>query len=108
MRIGLLLFPGLTQLDLTGPLEVFNRMPGAEVALIWKSLEPVASDRGMKILPSHTFETASKLDLICVPGGPGQIDLMSNDETLHYLRQIAVKCEWVTSVCTGSLVLAAA
>ncbi|WP_158964527.1 DJ-1/PfpI family protein [Chachezhania sediminis] len=108
MKFGLLLFPNLTQLDLTGPLEVFSRMNGVETALIWKTLDPVSSDRGMRILPTHTFEEAGKLDLVCVPGGPGQIELMSDQETLDYLRGVARDCKWVTSVCTGSLVLGAA
>ena len=108
MKFGLLLFPNLTQLDLTGPLEVFSRMSGVETVLIWKTLEPVSSDRGMRMLPTHTFQTAQDLDLICVPGGPGQIELMDDYETLDYLRQVAAGCQWVTSVCTGSLVLAAA
>lgn len=108
MKFGLLLFPKLTQLDLTGPLEVFGRMPGVETLLIWKSLEPVPSDRGICIVPTHTYETAQELDLICVPGGPGQIDLMDDQETLNYLRRVEKSCQWITSVCTGSLVLAAA
>nr|WP_321508755.1 DJ-1/PfpI family protein [uncultured Celeribacter sp.] len=108
MKFGLLLFPDLTQLDLTGPLEVFNRIDGVETALIWKTLEPVSSDRGIRILPTHTFEQALDLDLICVPGGPGQIDLMADQGTLDYLRRVAKDCKWITSVCTGSLVLAAA
>lgn len=108
MQIGLLLFPNLTQLDLTGPLEVFTRMPDSAVSLVWKTLDPVTADRGLRMLPSHTFETAPQLDLICVPGGPGQIELMSDVETLGYLRKVAGDCKWVTSVCTGSLVLAAA
>lgn len=108
MKFGLLLFPNLTQLDLTGPFEVFSRMRGVETALIWKSLDPVPSDRGMSIIPTHTFDTAQDLDLICVPGGPGQIALMGDDETLDYLRRVAAGCAWVTSVCTGSLILAAA
>ncbi|SFZ86414.1 cyclohexyl-isocyanide hydratase [Devosia enhydra] len=103
-----MLFPRLTQLDLTAPLEVFGRMAGVEISLIWKTLDPVASDRGLRLLPTHTFEAAPALDLICVPGGPGQIDLMDDAETLAFLRAMAPKCRWVTSVCTGSLVLAAA
>lgn len=106
--IGLLLFPKLTQLDLTGPYEVFCRAPGATVHLIWKTLEPVASDRGLAILPTVTFATCPPLDLICVPGGPGQIDLMDDEETLGFLRRVAGEAKLVTSVCTGSLVLGAA
>lgn len=108
MHVGLVLFPKLTQLDLTGPAEVFYRMPGAEVHLLWKTTEPVSSDRGMSILPTMRFEDCGSLDLVCVPGGPGQIDLMQDDETLGFLRKVAPTCKLVTSVCTGSLVLGAA
>ncbi|MEM9765508.1 MAG: DJ-1/PfpI family protein [Pseudomonadota bacterium] len=108
MQIGLLLFPRLTQLDLTGPLEVFSRIPNVEVQLVWKSHDVVAADRGMRILPTHTFADTTTLDVICVPGGPGQIDLMNDEAVLQYVRDAAAKCRWITSVCTGSLVLAAA
>lgn len=108
LSIGLLLFPKVTQLDLTGPFEVFARAPGARVHLIWKSLDPVVSERGLAILPTTTFATCPHLDLICVPGGPGQVDLMEDDETLDFLCKVAGEVELVTSVCTGSLVLGAA
>ncbi|WP_118133862.1 DJ-1/PfpI family protein [Oceanicella sp. SM1341] len=108
IRIGLLLFPDLTQLDLTGPLEVFSRMPGAEVSLLWKTLEPVRSDRGLGLLPDMRLADCEALDILCVPGGPGQIALMEDAEVLGALRRLAPGCRLVTSVCTGSLVLAAA
>ncbi|HEX6958488.1 MAG TPA: DJ-1/PfpI family protein [Ferrovibrio sp.] len=108
MQIGLLLFPALTQLDLTGPYEVFARLPGADVHLVWKTLEPVHCDRGMAILPSTTFAEAPQFDVICVPGGPGQIALMEDRETLDFLRRQAGRAKWITSVCTGALVLGAA
>ena len=108
MQIGLLLFPKLTQLDLTGPFEVFARMPGATVHLVWKTLDPVTCDRGLRLLPSMTFAGCPQLDVICVPGGPGQIDLMEDDESLDFLRRQAAGAQWVTSVCTGALVLGAA
>lgn len=108
LQIGLLLFPDVTQLDLTGPWEVFARTPGVECHLIWKDLQPVRSDRGLSILPTTTFADCPPLDVICVPGGPGQIALMSDDVTLNFLRQQAEHAKWVTSVCTGSLVLGAA
>ncbi|KAK9356783.1 class I glutamine amidotransferase-like protein [Lipomyces doorenjongii] len=107
-RIGLVLFPRLTQLDLTGPVEVFGRMPEVEIVLLWKTLYPVPSDRGMSILPTATFEDCDRLDVICVPGGPGQVELMEDEDTLQFLRRIAPTCKFVTSVCTGSLVLGAA
>ncbi len=107
--IGFLLFPKLTQLDLTGPLEVFSRVPGWQVELIWKTLDPVPSDRGgLRLLPTTIFEECPSLDVLCVPGGPGQIELMDDEETLAFLRRVAVGCRLVTSVCTGSLVLGAA
>jgi len=108
ISVGLLLFPRLTQLDLTGPFEVFSRTPGVTVHLIWKSLDPVTSDSGMSITPTATFADAPPLDIICVPGGPGVAELMEDDETLAFLRQCAENADYVTSVCTGSLVLGAA
>jgi len=108
LQIGLLLFPDVTQLDLTGPWEVFARTPGVECHLVWKDLQPVRSDRGLSILPTTTFDACPPLDVICVPGGPGQIALMSDDITLNFLRQQADQAQWITSVCTGSLVLGAA
>ena len=106
--IGLLLFPALTQLDLTGPYEVFARAPNTQVHLIWKSLDLVISDRGMAIQPTTTFSACPKLDVICVPGGPGQIDLMEDDAVLSFIRRQSQQAKLVTSVCTGSLVLGAA
>ncbi len=107
LQIGLLLFPDVTKLDLTGPWEVFARTPSVECHLIWKDRQPVRSDRGLSILPTTTFDDCPLLDVICVPGGPGQIALMSDEETLNFLRRQAEQAQWVTSVCTGSLVLGA-
>ncbi|OAE48241.1 DJ-1/PfpI family protein [Agrobacterium tumefaciens] len=106
--IGFLLFPQLTQLDLTGPFEVFARAPDTHVYLISKDLQPVTSDANLSLLPNVTFETCPRLDVICVPGGPGQIDLMEDEDTLGFLRHVAEHARLVTSVCTGSLVLGAA
>jgi cyclohexyl-isocyanide hydratase len=106
--IGFLLFPGLTQLDLTGPFEVFARLPGAKIHLLWKDLDPVRTDRGLSILPTVRLDDAPALDLLCVPGGPGQIELMDDRQVLGFLRHAAEGCRYVTSVCTGSLLLGAA
>lgn len=106
--IGLLLFPALTQLDLTGPFEVFARAPDTKVHLIWKNLDPVVSDRGMAIQPTTTFDACPALDIICIPGGPGQINLMEDEEVLSFIRAKSKQAKLVTSVCTGSLVLGAA
>jgi len=108
LRFGLLLFPDVTQLDMTGPAEVFAGVPGSELHLIWKTRDPVATGKGWKIVPTTTFADCPKLDVICVPGGTGQIALMNDHETLDFLREQAKTARYVTSVCTGSLVLAAA
>jgi cyclohexyl-isocyanide hydratase len=104
----MLLFPNLTQLDLTGPLEVFSRMPGTTVHLLWKTLDAVSSDAGLVMLPTCRLADCPALDLICVPGGPGIAAMMEDAEVLGFLRLQAGGCRYVTSVCTGSLVLGAA
>ncbi len=108
IRIGLVLFSDLTQLDLTGLAEVFGLLPGAEMLLPWKTLDPVRSNRGLRLLPTTTFVDCPELDMICVPGRPGQAEPMEDEETSRFLRRIAPKCRLVTSVCTGSLILGAA
>jgi len=107
-QIGLVLFPGLTQLDLTGPFEAFARVPGAKVHLLWKRVEPVTSDTGMTIMPTTSFADCPDLDVICVPGGPGMNDLLNDEEVLAFLRKQGAKARYVTSVCTGALVLGSA
>ncbi len=106
--IGMLMFPDMTQLDMTGPYEVFAAVPGVKIHLIWKSMDPVRTDRGLVMLPNATFADCPKLDLICVPGGPGTGALMEDPAVLAFLKQQASTCRYVTSVCTGSLVLGAA
>jgi cyclohexyl-isocyanide hydratase len=107
-RIGLLLFPDITQLDMTGPYEVFTKFPDAEVRLVWKTLDPVKAGGGMQITPDTTFADCPQLDLVCVPGGAGMNPLMEDAETLAFLRRQAAGARYVTSVCTGALVLGAA
>jgi cyclohexyl-isocyanide hydratase len=108
LQIGLLIFPKVTQLDLTGPLQVFSSIPGAKVHLIWKRIEPVATDSVMVLTPTTTFADCPQLDVICVPGGFGTDDMVDDEEMLAFLRKQAVAAKYVTSVCTGSLVLGAA
>jgi cyclohexyl-isocyanide hydratase len=105
MHVGLLLYPGLTQLDLTGPFEVFHRLPDTQVHLVWKTLEPVRADSKLSILPTTTFDDCPLLDLLMVPGGPGQEALMTDAATLDFVRRQGAQARWVTSVCTGALVL---
>ena len=108
LQIGFLVFPQITQLDFTGPLQVFSRVPGATVHLIWKRFEPVPSDTVLTIIPTQTMAESPQLDVICVPGGYGTDDLMVDDEVLDFLRRQAAGAKYITSVCTGSTVLAAA
>ena len=108
VRIGLLLFPRMTQLDLTGPYEVFAKVPGAEVLLLWKTLQPVEAETGLRMLPHATLHDCPPLDVLCVPGGPGVSALMEDAEVLDWLRAQGRQARYVTSVCTGALVLAAA
>lgn len=108
LDIGILLYPNVTQLDATGPAQVLSRVPGAKLHMIWKALDPVPTDAGFSIVPTTTFADCPKLDVICVPGGGGQVALMTDPETLDFLRKQATTARYVTSVCTGSLVLGAA
>jgi cyclohexyl-isocyanide hydratase len=98
----------LTQLDLTGPHEVLHSIPGAQVHLVWKSLEPVMADSNLAILPTATLAGCPALDVLFVPGGQGQMALMRDEEILGFLRAQGRSARYVTSVCTGALLLGAA
>jgi cyclohexyl-isocyanide hydratase len=108
IQIGILLYPNVTQLDATGPAQVLSRVPGAKMHMIWKTRDPVPTDAGFSIVPTTTFADCPQLDVICVPGGGGQVEVMVDAEALEFLRKQAVKARYVTSVCTGSLILGAA
>ncbi len=107
-KVVMLLFPNLTQLDLTGPHEVFKRVRGIDVITVWKDLQSVRSATGLTLVPDQTLAECRQADLLCVPGGPGHLDLMNDSETLDWLREVAGGAQFVTSVCTGALVLGAA
>jgi cyclohexyl-isocyanide hydratase len=108
IQIGMLLYPALTQLDLTGPFEVFSRLPQTSIHLLWKTKDPVWSDSGMALLPTMTLLECPRLDVLFVPGGRGQVPLMDDAEVLGFLSRQGEAARYVTSVCTGSLLLAAA
>lgn len=107
MKIGFLLYPHLTQLDLTGPAQVFAAS-GAELYYVWKDLAPVRTDATFDMLPNATFESCPPVDLLCVPGGPGQARVMDDKDVLEWLARQGRQAQWVTSVCSGSLLLGAA
>ena len=106
--IGMILFPGLTQLDLTGPYEVFTRVPGAKVLLVAETKDAIKADCGLAFTSDYSFEEAPQLDILCVPGGKGVFDAMQNAKLIQFLQQQGEHAKYVTSVCTGALILAAA
>ena len=118
--VGFVLFPGITQLDFTGPFEVLSRLatppaPGVEsrfkdarTHLVAKSMDPVASDRGLAVLPTRTFADCPPLDLICVPGGAGVVEAIGDAETVAFVHEQGGRARYVTSVCTGAFLLGAA
>ncbi|HDR9586101.1 TPA: DJ-1/PfpI family protein [Burkholderia stabilis] len=108
LHIGFLVFPGVQQLDLTGPHDVLASLPGATVHLVWKSRDPVASSSGLALTPTCTFADCPPLDVICIPGGIGINDQLLDAETIAFVQQHATTARYVTSVCTGALLLGVA
>jgi cyclohexyl-isocyanide hydratase len=108
LQIGLLVFPKLTQLDLTGPFEALARVPNADVHLVARTTDPVRSDVGLTLVPSADFQDCPQLDVICAPGGPGVNEAILDEELLDFLRAQARQARLVTSVCSGALILGAA
>lgn len=106
--IGFLLFPNVQQLDLTGPYDVLYPLPDSTLHLVSKTLEPVTSSSGMRILPSTTFDTCPPLDILIVPGGIGINDLILDREAVAFVRRTALQATYIGSVCTGSLLLGVA
>ncbi|RLP76237.1 DJ-1/PfpI family protein [Xanthobacter tagetidis] len=108
LEIGLLFFPGMTQLDVTGPFEVLARLPGARIHLLWKSLDPITSDVGLTLMPTTPFAECPTLDVLCVGGGPGQMALMDDPEVMAFVADAGARARYVTSVCAGCFILAGA
>ncbi|HXT37771.1 MAG TPA: DJ-1/PfpI family protein [Chloroflexota bacterium] len=108
LSIGLVLYPGFTQLDLSGPYEVFSRLPETDVHLIAETAGAIASEKGLAIVADTTFDSAPPLDVLCVPGGPGQLAMMEHAPLIHFLQERGPAARYVTAVCTGALLLGAA
>ncbi|MBX7482153.1 DJ-1/PfpI family protein [Qipengyuania qiaonensis] len=106
-RIGFLLYPHVTQLDLTGPAQFLSRMSDATIHLVWKDRAPVPTDAGFSILPTDDLATCPQLDMICMPGGAGQVPLMGDSAILDWIARQGGQAQYVTSVCSGSLLLGA-
>jgi cyclohexyl-isocyanide hydratase len=107
-NIGFVLFPNVTQLDLTGPLQVLHRLPESKVYIVAKTREPVPSDCGLSLVPTTTFADCPALDLICVPGGAGVSGAIADKATVEFVRRQSAAAKYVTSVCTGAFVLGVA
>ena len=108
MLVNMILLRGATQLDLTGPYEVLARLPGARIELVAESLEPVATDKGLAIVPTTTREAAEQADLLVVPGGPGVDEAILDSGWVAFTAEQGRAARWVFGVCTGSLLLGAA
>ncbi len=108
LHIAFLLFPNVTQLDLTGPAQVLSRLGNARLDLVWKTLDLVPTDAGFSILPTATFADVPHADVLCVPGGFGTNAVIADDAAMAWVRTVGTDATWVTSVCTGSLILGAA
>jgi cyclohexyl-isocyanide hydratase len=119
-NVGFVIFPGITQLDFTGPFEVLSRLgtppslsapskfPHSRTHVVAKTMLPVSSDRGLGIMPTCTFDSCPPLDLICLPGGPGVVEALADVETVDFIRRQGGHAQYVTSVCMGAFLLGAA
>ena len=108
ISIAFLVYPDLTQLDFTGPAQILSRLGNARLDFVWKNRDPLPTDAGFSILPTATFDEAGVTDILCVPGGISCVEVMEDEEALAWVRHVGEDAQWVTSVCTGSLILGAA
>jgi len=108
LNIGAIIYPRLDQIDFTGPFEVLSQLPDSTFHIAWKETGPVRDCRGLRLCAEKTLAEVPPLDLLIVPGGPGQEDLMDDEVVLDFLRRQAASAEVVFSVCTGALLLGAA
>ena len=105
LQVVFLLFPGITQLDFTAPAQALCRMPGASLAGAAANLDPIATDSGFSIVPTHDFASCPQADILCVPGGHGVTEALGDAATIAFIARQAAQAQWVTSVCTGAFLL---
>jgi cyclohexyl-isocyanide hydratase len=108
LQIGAIIFPRIDQFDFTGPFEVLSRIPNATLHIAWKDISPVGDVKGLLLTPEKTLVEVPPLDVLVVPGGAGQLELMEDETVLSFIREQARKATLVFSVCTGALTVAAA
>lgn len=109
LQIGFLIYPDVVQLDVMGAYQIFAFPPNTQVHLVGKTLSPITSNEGLTLVPTTTLSDCPPLDVICVPGGGmGQVEVMQDQEILYFLQRQSQTARYINSVCTGSLILAAA
>ena len=105
---GFFVYPGVTALDFIGPAQVISQVPGAQILLISQLQRTISTDAGCELIATHTFNDCPDLDVLCIPGGPGQAATMRDQQVLDFVKDKGNSAKFVTSVCTGSLLLAKA
>ncbi|MEM9617355.1 MAG: DJ-1/PfpI family protein [Pseudomonadota bacterium] len=108
LNVVFVLFPNVTQLDFTGPLQVLSRLPGASVHLAAQTLEPIPTDAVLTLNPTSTFADCPPADVLCIPGGFGVDEAILAPELMAFVKREGARARYVTSVCTGAFVLGAA
>jgi cyclohexyl-isocyanide hydratase len=108
IKIGSILFPGLDQIDLTGPFEVLSAIPNSTLSVIAATTSPIKDIHGLQLVADKTFDQVEHLDVLHVPGGPGQQAFMDDEQLLSFIRKHAASASYVFSVCTGALLCGAA
>lgn len=108
ITVAIPIFADVTQLDFTGPAQVLSRMGNTRIMLVAATRDPVRTDSGFDALPTHTLDEVTEATILCVPGGMGVTAALEDQRLLDWTRRIAGGAEWVTAVCTGSLLLGAA
>jgi cyclohexyl-isocyanide hydratase len=108
-RIAMVVYPGMTALDMIAPQLIFAALGNTDVQLVWKDRQTVLSDTGVPIVPTQAFNgVADGLTALFVPGGSASYTLMNDPDVVRFLQRVGPTAEYVTSVCTGSLILASA
>ncbi len=107
-NIVFVLFDGVTQLDFSGPVQFLSRLPGAKTYVAAKTLDPVETDSSFAIVPNINFADCPQADIICIPGGHGVTEAIADKAVTGFVEAQALGAQWITSVCTGALILGAA
>ena len=105
LHIGFLVYPGVTQLDFTGPIQFLSQMPGTKVEVLWKEITPIQTDSGFTINPTMRHDQAPQFDVIVMPGGPGQPRILEDEDYIDFVRQQGEAARYIMGVCTGSLTM---